>query len=516
MNLVHDLFVAKVAQTPDAIALVGARRQYSYAELHCVTSDLARRLREVGVGPEVIVGCWSRNSVSTVIQVLSVLKAGGAYLLLDPALPAERLLYMLADADPLCILSDREPPKKVVGDRTILCIDDVMAQRSCRTGSDFFPAVTPQNLAYVAYTSGSTGRPKGVLSTHAAVVNHAQSLQKILSLRPGDRLPLMASTAFDVATEEMIPPLLAGCTLLDAPVRSPSLQAFTDDVLRNHYTILNLPAPLWHQWTTYLRRTDRPVPPKLRLVIVGSDKIYTGKFREWLSLRGAEKVWWVAAYGVTEATVTSLLYLDAARDDLTGEPLMPIGKPLPNVEAHVVREDGSPAEQGGTDVGELHIGGVGLARGYLNLPDKTVESFIDDHFSGHYGSRLYRTGDLVRQRCDGVLVWLGRKDSQIKINGLRIEPAEIEAVIHEHPSVHECVVVFVPPTELEDTGKLVVYAEASENEEINIPALFDFLRARLHPLMLPSRIVVLDSIPVNVNGKIDRTALRNSRARARV
>ncbi|MBO0678124.1 amino acid adenylation domain-containing protein [Mycolicibacterium sp. S2-37] len=504
--LIHDMFTIQARCTPDVIALVGHETAYTYGELDRLTSGIAGRLRSAGVRPESVVGCWSRDTVSTVVQVLSVLKSGGAYLLLDPQLPTDRLRYMVDDTDPVCILGVECPPDTVAGRRTLLMMGDLLDLAGGDPATDYAcPAteVGPVNLAYVAYTSGSTGRPKGVLIPHSAVTNHAESFRARFDLRPGDRLPLMAPVAFDMATEEILPPLVSGCTLLDAPRRSPSMREFTDDVLTSGYTILNIPAPLWHQWTTYLRDTDSAVPPTLRLVIVGSDKIYTSKLEEWKALRGAESVWWVAAYGVTEATVTSLLYLTAAQDDLREEPLVPIGTPLDNVAAIVVRDDGAVAAPGET--GELYIGGAGLARGYRNLPVKTADRFVHDLFASP--SRHYRTGDLVRRRPDGSIVWLGRRDSQIKINGLRIEPAEIEAMIHEHPSASEAVVVFKPPTVAGEAGALMAYVEVKEHHEIDADEVLSFLAARLHPLMVPDEIIVLERIPLNANGKIDRKAL---------
>lgn len=483
------MFTAQVLRTPHAVALVGNEATYSYRQLDRLTDTVASRLRAAGVRPETVVGCWSHDSVTTVIQVLSVLKAGGAYLLLDPQLPPDRLRYMVADADPICLVGDQRPPDAISSGRSWLPMNEAAAQSVSTVET---ARVGPHNLAYVAYTSGSTGRPKGVLITHAAVANHARVFRAQFSLRPGDRLPLMAPIAFDMATEEMLPPLVSGCTLLEMADRLPTMETFTREVIVNGYTILNLPAPLWHHWTTHLRESDSALPAALRLVIAGSDKIYTTKLQEWMTLRGAERVWWVAAYGVTEATVTSLLYLTAAQDDLSGEALVPIGTPLENVSA-VVSVDG-----------ELLLGGAGLARGYRNLPAKTSECFVDDGT----GTRVYRTGDLVRQRPDGTFVWLGRQDSQIKINGLRIEPAEIEAMIQEFPAVGEAIVVFREPADPGDKGSLVAYLEARPGHRIDTGEVSSFLRDHLHPLMVPEQLVVLGRIPVNANGKLDRKALQ--------
>lgn len=503
--LIHEMFALQACRTPDAIALVGHHRAYTYAELNALTDVQATELHDAGVRPESVVGCWAQDSVSTVVQILSVLKSGGAYLLLDPQLPAERLRYMVDDADPACILADAPAPIGIVGQRPVLPSNAHVARGPDSRRRTPTAAVRSENLAYVAYTSGSTGRPKGVLITHAAVTNHACAFRAQFDLRPGDRLPLMAPPAFDMATEEILPPLVSGCTLLDAAHRAPTMEQFTDDVLTSRYTILNIPAPLWHQWTTHLRFTDTSVPPSLRLVIVGSDKIYTSKLQEWKALPGADAVWWVAAYGVTEATVTSLLYLNAGEEDLADVPLVPIGSPLSNVTAYVVRDDGELASPG--ESGELYLGGVGLARGYRNLPEKTAERFVRDPFDPAPQSRCYRTGDLARTRADGSLVWMGRQDSQIKINGLRIEPAEIEATIQEFSTVAEAIVTFLPPIEVGDPGRLVAYVESHEHRDIDTDALSAFLAARLHPLMVPDGVVILERIPLNAHGKIDRAAL---------
>lgn len=489
--LIHELFTAQVRRTPNHVALVGAA-EYTYAELDRLTNALAHRLRRAGARTESIIGCWAGDSATTVIQVLSVLKAGAAYLLLDPHLPAQRLRHMITDAEPLYILADTEP--EILDGLPVLLMKPV-------PGCDRAPhsGVSSDDLAYVAYTSGSTGRPKGVQITHAAVANHAVALRGQFALTPGDRLPLMAPIAFDMATEEMLPPLVSGCTLVEAGYRNPTMAEFTADVLAAGYTVLNIPAPLWHQWTSYLQHAGQDVPAALRLLIVGSDKIYTSRLQEWKALPGADRVRWVAAYGVTEATVTSLLYLTAAQDDLSGEPLVPIGTPLDNTSARVVGEDGRDVQHG--EAGELWLGGVGLARGYLGMPDRTAERFPQ--------RRFYRTGDLVRQRDDGVIVWLGRQDAQIKINGLRIEPAEVEAIIQEHPAVADAVVVYSPSEIPEVPGRLRAFVEPGTGT-LDAEALRHYLADRLHPLMMPGEIVIVERIPLNASGKIDRNALAHT------
>ncbi|HSX00767.1 MAG TPA: amino acid adenylation domain-containing protein, partial [Candidatus Saccharimonas sp.] len=477
----------------------------TYAELDALSDQYARHLLNRGIGPEKVVGCWAHNSCTTVVFVLSVLKAGGAYLLLDPNLPTERLRYILADSAPACILADKDMPSSAAERHTVLYASGLALSSLNSAVAARWPKVGGENLAYVAYTSGSTGKPKGVLITHGATVNHARAFSELFSLGPADRLPLLAPLAFDMATEEMIPPLVSGCTLVDAPTRSPSMEEFTRDVIDNAYTILNLPAPLWQRWSAYLYDAGLPVPPKLRLVIAGSEKIHTDQFRLWQTLPNAAKVRWVTAYGVTEAAVTSTFYLTAAEDDLHDEPLMPIGTPIAGVSTYVLAEDGTPSAVG--EVGDLYIGGAGVARGYQNLPEKTSERFVPDPFCATPAARMYATGDRVRRRADGALVWLGRNDSQIKIDGLRIDPAEIEAAICAHPATQDAVVIFNQPTTNLEAGTLTAFIEPKSGRRLDDAKLGLFLASRLPQRMIPGEIVIVDHLPLNANGKIDRKAL---------
>jgi amino acid adenylation domain-containing protein len=504
---VHDLFIAQAERTPHAVALTNGNHSYTYAELDSLTNQLARYLQTQGVGPETIVSCWLHSSFMIVIYILAILKAGGAYLLLDPHLPAQRLRYMVEDAEPLLVLADRAPIN-AIKDRRIIHTDKVEKEAQLFEESAPKSLVRSDNLVYVAYTSGSTGRPKGALITHAATVNHALAFSKLFQLHPGDRIPILAPFAFDMATEEMIPPLISGCTLVDAPSSSSSLKVFHRSCVAQHYTILNIPAPLWHQWTMYLYDHKISLPPELRLVIVGSDKIYVQTLQEWQALSGADHIQWAAAYGVTEATVTSTFYLTADHDDLHDELLVPIGRPIDNVAVYVLNAAGKPTKP--HEVGEIYIGGAGVARGYHHLLDKTKASFVPDTFSKIPGAAMYRTGDLARRRMDGNIVWLGRKDSQIKINGLRIELSEIEAVIHEYPNVSEAIVTFIPSAIPDQPGALKAHIQTKNGKDLDENSLRNFLQSRLPSLMIPKQFVHIDKLPLNANGKVDRTLFQTA------
>lgn len=503
---IHNLFSDQSKRTPTAIALIDEGKEYTYLDLEKETNQLAHFLQKMGVDPETIVACLIETSAKSVIYLLSILKAGGAYLLLDPSLPEKRLEYMVRDAAPKFILTDHNLPQK------LLKLSPTLNSQQLKAGAqkqvDDLPNsdVKPDNLAYIAYTSGSTGRPKGVLITHAAIVNHAKSFVSIFNLGEPDRVPLMAPLAFDVATEELIPPLISGCTLIVAKTEYLSMQEFTQEVIDCKYTILNIPAPLWHKWTFYLRDAGIPVPSSLRLIIVGSDKIYTSVFKIWQQLPGAKDIQWVVAYGTTETTVTSTFYLAAWRDDLKNEAIMPIGKPIKNTTLYIVNFHGKLVK--GNEEGELYIGGHGLARGYHNLSDKTAQSFMHDRFSNIPGERIYKTGDLARYISDSNIMLLGRKDLQIKINGLRIELSEIEAVIYEYPQIEEAVVIFQPANNHSQQGKLIAYIETLSNQLLDKCNLQEFLCAHLHKAMVPSHVVQLEKIPLTASGKIDRKVLQ--------
>lgn len=502
---IHQLFEQQVQRTPEAIAIAGTQKQYPYAELNAQANQLARYLQSRGVGPETIVGCYLTRSSAIVLYMLAILKAGGAYLLLDPHLPARRLQYLVENAEPLLILADAPLPvsvQKVAPD--VVLVDEAGEKVRSLETSNITNPVQPQNAAYIAYTSGSTGRPKGVIITHQATVNHSYDFARRFRLTPRDRVPLMAPIAFDMATEEIIPPLMAGCTLVVSASQHTDMPAFTAEIIKEGYTILNIPAPLWHNWTEYLVDYQLAVPPSLRLVIVGSDKIYTKHFLDWKGLEGASDVAWVAAYGTTETTVTSTFYTTAHQDDLTQESIIPIGKPIANTALYVLDDNGQPVKPG--EVGELYIGGHGLARGYHRLDDTTSDRFLPDPFSDEPNARMYKTGDQARMRPDGTVVCLGRKDLQVKLNGLRIELGEIETVLAEHPAVDEAVVVL---RQLDD-GKddhLVAFVTLRSGHDFGPEHLQTFATDRLHRHMIPRHFVRLVDLPVTATGKLDRKAL---------
>ncbi|MFE6862343.1 amino acid adenylation domain-containing protein [Nocardia sp. NPDC057668] len=496
---VAELFVLQASASPDLVAVVEGEHTCTYGELLSAVEHLADYLVHRGVGPEVIVGCYMERSLASVVGVLAILRAGGAYLLLDAQQPPVRLRHMTQDANPLLVLTETNAPE-VLDDIECVALQQILHQPrypSARTST-----VGPDVLAYIAFTSGSTGRPKGVLITNSALRNHAQWFSRQFALKPGDRIPLMASLVFDVVAEEIFPALISGCTLIVSR-NLDDVHELGHEITARGYTVLNLPAPLWHRWVDHLHEHHQPLPRSVRLLVVGSDKILSATFLRWKAVVGADNAQWVAAYGTTESTITTACYFTAWQDDLSNEPVMPIGTAVAGAEIYVVDEAGAPAAP--NQVGELCIAGPGLARGYHRLPEQTARQFCRLHHDGERGPRVYKTGDLAVRRADGVLVWKGRRDNQIKVNGLRIELNEIEEILLRCPAVREAVVVRAHSAGAD--GILVAYLVPDHGQLLDASAVAAYLHTRLPVLMTPARLEILPSLPIGATGKIDRKAL---------
>ncbi|GJM42730.1 MAG: hypothetical protein DHS20C20_30120 [Ardenticatenaceae bacterium] len=351
----------------------------------------------------------------------------------------------------------------------------------------------PEHPAYLLYTSGSTGKPKGVLIPHRALSNHCQAIQTEFALQPSDRALQFASLSFDVAAEEIFPTWAAGGTLL---LRSADLPlSFTDYVAAQRLTVLNLPASYWHEWVASSADAQQNIPDCVRLMVVGSEKVSPARWAQWQTIAPAHTRW-LNGYGPTETTITATLY-EPSQNATIATTAMPIGKPIANVTAHVLDEHLQPVPTG--VVGELYIGGAGLALGYLARPARTAQAFITHPQSGQ---RLYKTGDLVRRLADGNLAFIGRADNQAKVRGFRIELGEIEAALRLHPHVRDCLVV---TRELADQPtQLVAYCVMDEGDTAN---LRQFLQTQLPSYMIPATFVPLEQFSYTPNGKIDRRAL---------
>ncbi|KAG9578272.1 hypothetical protein KCV01_g16641, partial [Aureobasidium melanogenum] len=489
---VHRRFEAQVGHTPQAIALASDEAQVSYAELNARANRLAHRLIAQGVGPDVHVAVCAERSVELVVGLLAVLKAGGAYVPLDPGYPGERLGYVLHDAAPALLLTDavgRAALGEIVVDMRSVALDDEAAWGAQPSDNPSVANLTSRHLAYMIYTSGSTGAPKGVMVEHRSVANLIQWHVDTFELAPGQRTTATAGMAFDASAWEIWPALASGVTL-QLPPRAAN---------RDHTMLL----PWWREQAMHSAflvtplahlAMDDVLPSGLRYLLVGGDRLTaTPPFLP-------THINVVNNYGPTEITVVATSGTVGA-----GETHPSIGRPIANTRLYLLDAYGEPVPFGA--VGELYIGGAGVARGYWNRPELTTERFLADPFSDVPGARMYRTGDMVRYLPNGEVAYLGRNDDQVKIRGFRIEPGEIEARLLELDDVRDVAVVARAIGAGEK--RLVAYVvpqEAGDHEDI-VPTLRSRLGQSLPDYMVPSAFMLMDALPLTPNGKLDRRAL---------
>ncbi|HEV7285503.1 MAG TPA: amino acid adenylation domain-containing protein, partial [Kaistia sp.] len=478
----HELFEAQATLNPDAPALVHEGEVLSYGALNARANRLARHLRTLGIGPDRLVAIRTERSPGMVVALLAVLKAGGAYLPLDPAYPAERLAFMLADAAPAAVVTDRAlgalavpvPVVDLGADAPWAGLPDTDLDRG---------ALTPRNLAYVIYTSGSTGTPKGVMVEHAGLVNLAFAQAAAFDVTPASRVFQFAPFSFDASAFEIVMALAHGAVLCLGP-RGTVLagEELADALRRCGATHVTLPPVV-------LAGLPDGALDAVRVLIVAGESPTAAAVARWGSGRRMFN-----AYGPTETTVWASLHsCDPGADPAC---VVPIGRPIANVRIYLLDEAGAPVPAGAA--GEIHIGGAGVARGYLNRPELTAERFVASPFVA--GDRLYRTGDLGRRRPDGAIEFLGRNDFQVKVRGFRIEPGEIEARLSSCPGVRDVVVVA-------RDGRLAAYYTPAPGAEVGAEALRAHLASALPDHMVPTAYVRLDALPLTPNGKIDRAAL---------
>ncbi|TSC26813.1 amino acid adenylation domain-containing protein, partial [Corallococcus sp. Z5C101001] len=485
---IPSLIEAHARNTPDAVALVHEDTSLTFAQLDAKANQLAHHLLTRGVGPEVRVALCLDRSLDLVVGMLGVLKAGGAFVPLDPAYPIDRLDYMLEDSGATVLVTRGEPmPGLHAEGREGLHLDDVRDVLQALPTTAPTVAMTSANLAYVIYTSGSTGRPKGTLLQHQGLVNTALQAGRAHRYAPGIRVLQYAASSFDASVCEVFGTLVAGATLVLAPrdrlLPDEPLRALLKEQRINAVTLT--PSVLAQLGTEGLEG--------LRTVISAGEALSVELARKW----GAGRLM-INAYGPTEATVCATLTEDGAKPDR-----LTIGKPWANVQVYVLDDALRPVPVG--VAGELYVAGVGLARGYQGRPDLTAEKFIPNPFSTDPGMRLYRTGDRVRWQSTGELEYLGRIDFQVKVRGFRIELGEVESVLLHHAEVREAAVVV-----REDSPgdkRLVAYVVAQQAGPLDVVELRRHLRSEVPEYMVPSAFVVLEALPMTPAGKVDRKAL---------
>ncbi|MCI0552666.1 MAG: amino acid adenylation domain-containing protein [Anaerolineae bacterium] len=501
---IHELFEAQVRQSPDAIAVVFEDKQLTYHELNCQANQLANYLISLGVKPETLVGICIDRSLEMIIGLIGILKAGGAYVPLDPTYPKERLAFMLADAQVPMLLTQQyllgDLPKHAAH---TICLNTNWQLISQESEINPVSGVTVDNLAYVIYTSGSTGKPKGVMVEHHSLVNYINAASDEYGMEPGDRNLQFASINFDVSAEETYTCLTRGATLiLCTNDMLGTVARFLQKCREWHLTVLTLPTAYWHELTMSIAQESLHLPDTLRLVIIGGEKAMPEYIRKWRRSVGRQ-VRLLNAYGPTEGTISATICDLSKPIHSNGSMETSIGRPIRNVQTYVLDTNLQPVPIGAP--GELHLGGVGLARGYLNAPKLTSEKFISNPFSDIPESRLYKTGDLVRYMPDGNIEFLGRVDHQVKIRGFRVELGEIETVLAQHPAIRE--VAAIVREDVPGDKRLVAYVVCTNPDLCKSADLREFLQERLPAHMIPSNFVFLNAIPLTPSGKINRNAL---------
>jgi amino acid adenylation domain-containing protein len=508
LTCVHEIFEEQARRTPDAVALRAGERRLTYADLDARSNQLARYLRRLGVGAESLVGLCLSRTPELVVGLLGVLKAGGAYLPLDAAYPAERLSFMLGDAAPRVLVTQAELAGRFAeaggAGLRVVSLDREWGSIGAESEERVEGAAGGENLAYVIYTSGSTGRPKAAMVEHHSLVNCALETARVIGLDPSQRFLLFASLSFDVSVFQIFSTLVSGASLVmhEAPAQLSNAEIWRL-CEEQGITVLDLPTAFWHQWIDEMASRDEPLGGPVRVYMTGGEKVAAEKIRAWAQLVERPSRF-ISSYGLTETTICNTMF--ACASDAPGElalSTLPIGRLLANTELYVLDEHLRPVPPG--VVGELYVGGVGVVRGYRNCPDLTAERFVPDPFADAPGARLYRTGDLGLRWEDGNVEVLGRVDEQVKIRGYRVELSEVEEALCEHALVQEAVVL--AREDRPGDRRLVAYVVTAQAGGPTSSELRSFVRGRLPEHMVPSVYVRLDRMPLTPNSKVDRRAL---------
>jgi amino acid adenylation domain-containing protein len=520
----HHLFEQQVKQNPDAIAVRLENEFLTYQELNNRANQLAHYLQSLGIKADGLVGIFVERSLDMIVGILGILKAGGAYVPLDVNYPKERISYIIEDTQLNILLTQSQFLEQIPQFQgTTICLDQDWSSIAKQSTVNPIVEVDQHNLAYIIYTSGSTGKPKGVMIEHRSVVNFILTAIREYGVTSNDKILQFASICFDASVEEIFCSLLLGATLV---LRTEDMLRSSEDFWQCcqkwELTILAIPTAYWHQLVSELTPSVLPMLSNIKLIVIGGEAIQPAKVKQWHTITAnySPLPRLFNSYGPTETTVGVTLY-EFTSPTVTN---VPIGLPLSNTQVYILDTCLQPVPVG--VAGELHLGGAGLARGYFNRPELTQEKFIPNPFEeqglispnpldkgSNEPSKLYKTGDLCRYLPDGNIEYLGRIDNQVKIRGFRIELGEIETVLSQHSAVKTAIVI--AREDETDQKRLVAYiipkvevvSAEKEQNSFTITELRQFLKAKLPEYMVPSAFVILESLPLTSNGKIDRRAL---------
>ncbi|MEM9805349.1 MAG: amino acid adenylation domain-containing protein [Cyanobacteria bacterium P01_D01_bin.56] len=497
-HCIHTLFEQQVQRTPHATALITETNEFTYQQLNNQANGLAHKLSTLGVGPDHLVGICVERSLDMIVGLLGILKAGAAYVPIDPHYPTERIRFILQDTQVKVLLSQTHIESTLKeclpnNDTTLICLDRSLPKPT-QTYPNLETAVTVDNLIYVIYTSGSTGSPKGVMVTHDGICNQLAWRQTAFPLNEQDRLLQTISLSFDPSVTQIFWPLLVGAQLVLAkPGGQVDMAYLVERIIHQKISVIGVvPSSL----RVFLEQPQLEQCQTLKHVFCGGEALPLELQNRFFQQFPSGSVYLHNLYGPTEASIEATYWPCQALDEY---PVAPIGYPIDNVQIYILDDDLNSVKPG--EIGEIYIGGIGLARGYLNQPELTANQFIIHPSEQH---RIYRTRDLGKYLADGAIQFAGRVDQQVKIRGFRIELGEIENHLDQHPDIIQSAVIsweFAP-------GQKRLYAYiVSNNGVLNIKALRSWLQAQLPDYMVPAMFMFLDELPLNANGKVDRHAL---------
>lgn len=495
---IHQLFEEQVEKTPDAVAVVFENEQLTYSELNTRANQLAHYLQQLGVKLEVPVGICVERSLEMVIGLLGILKAGGAYLPIEPTYPLERQAFILKDAQTPVLLTQQHLAANLPTSATqVICLDTDWQIINQQSTNNLVSDITTLNLAYIIYTSGSTGKPKGTLIHHQGLVNYLSWCSQAYGVEQGTGTIIHSPLGFDLTITSLFSPLLVGNQV---EILSPDQGIETlANALRDRSNLSLVKITPAHLKLLCQILSPQSAAGRTRAFIIGGENLLAEDIAFWREF--APETMLVNEYGPTETVVGCCIYKVPTKENLSTS--VAIGEPIANTQLYVLDQHCQPVPIG--VVGDLHIGGLGLARGYLNQPQLTAQKFIPNPFSQTPGERLYKTGDLARYRADGVLEYLGRIDDQVKIRGFRIELAEIQSVILEYSGVKEAVVI--AREDVPGNKRLAAYIVWNAESPSSIDVMQSFLQEKLPDYMVPSVFVPLKELPLTNNGKVNTKAL---------